>query len=202
MKSIRSLFAVALWLLFCPFSFAGQGDFGLVMAKGIVNTSEVGGQGLYVFSMWNSGRKALIGADGNFSVYILSSARPQKLSVRDAKEKTRALALVLSQNSQNITFDAASTAIAILFSDPSAIKNAVQMDQYLKVVAQKRSFQDFVGFLKKNLPLRAIEELTSDETYVALFEKCNREIFNEDRAAIKRSLYKAQGQLEKSFSEE
>ncbi|MFA6378247.1 MAG: hypothetical protein WCX16_00515 [Candidatus Omnitrophota bacterium] len=200
-KTIFLLFGALSFFIVCNLSFAGQGDFGLVSAKGIVNTSEVGGKGLYVFSMWNSGRKTQIGADGSFSVAILSNTRPQKLSARDDDEKTRALALVLSQDSQNIILDATSTAMAILFSDPRAIKNAQEMEKYSKIVAQAKSFQDFVIFLKKNLSLRTIEELARDEEYVTLFEKCNREIFEVDRAAINNSLYEAQGQLEKSFSQ-
>lgn len=195
------LFGVLSSFMVCNLSFAGQGDFGLMSAKGLVNTSEVGGKGLYVFSMWNAGRKAQIGSDGSFSVSILSDARPQKLSVRDQGEKTRALALVLSKDSQNITFDAASTAMAVLFGDPGIIKNVQDMERYSKIFAQAKSCQEFVVFLLKNLPLKTIEELTNDEQYVALFEKCNRELFQVDRAAINQSLYEAQGKLEKSFSE-
>ena len=202
MKKIIFLFSIVLsFLTVYDLSFARQSDFGLINAKGFVNTSEVGGKGQYVFSMWNSGRKTLIGADGSFSVAILSNARPQKLSVRDTNEKTRALTLVTSQNAANVTFDASSTAMAILFSDPSLLKSSSDLEKYSALVAPKKSFQNFVMFLKKSLPLKTIEELTSDEEYVALFEQCNREIFQEDRAAINKSLYEAQGELKKSFSE-
>jgi hypothetical protein len=202
MKKIIFIFVLALSIfIVCPLSFAGQGDFGLVEAKGIVNTTEIGGQGQYVFSMWNSGRKALIGSDGSFSVSILSNARPQKLLVRDAEEKTRALAFVLSQNSKKIIFDAASTAMMILFNDPGVIKNVQEMEYYSRIANQKKSFQDFVSFLKKNLPLKTLEDLNSDEEYVMLFEKCNQELFQVDRAAVNQSLYEAQGKLEKSFQE-
>ncbi len=200
-KSILQLALVVSVITTGTLSLAGQGDFGLVNAKGFVKRAEVGGAGLYVFSMWDHGRNVPIGEDGRFSVAILSSARPQKISVRDAQDKTRALALVLSQEAQDVSFDALSTAMAIVFGDPSTITNAQEMKKYLAMAEQRQSFQDFVVFLKANLPLRSIEELVSDETYVALFEKCNREIFNEDRAAIHQSLYEAQGQLEKSFYE-
>jgi hypothetical protein len=202
MKKLGFLFAAALsFFALCPLSFAGQDDLGLVEAKGIVNTSEIAGPGLYVFSMWNGADKALIGSDGCFSVSILSGARPQKLAVRDAGEKTRALAFVLSQDPQDIVFDAASTAMVVLFNDPGAIKNAQDMEYYSNHVAKARSFQELVFFLKKNLPFKPLEKLVRDKEYVMLFENCNRELFDVDRSAVKRSLSEAQGELERSFGE-
>ena len=203
MKKTGLLFAVLLsFLTVCATAFAGKGDFGLAKINGTVNTQEIGGQALYVFSMWNSGRKAFVESDGSFSVFVLSSDRPQKLSVRDTSEKTRGLAFVLSSGTEPITFDAASTARAMLLNDPALLKDAATLKKYSSAISSQRSFQAFVEFLKTNLPLKSLEALTRDDRYVVLFEACNKEIFSEDRKAIDRSLSEAEHSLKKIIREQ
>lgn len=190
-----SAFVVTMSLVLVGALFAGS-DFSLINAKGTVNTGDIGGQGLYVFSMWDSSKNSFVKSDGSFET-VIANARAQKLSVRDNKKATRALAIVLPQTPDNIIFDAESTAMAVLLSDASQFRNSADMMKFYNEASGKKSFQAFTAFLKKNLPSRSLEELTSDDDYVALVRACNKEIFNEDGAAIKKSMYQAREQLEK-----
>lgn len=176
-----------------------QSSFGIVLARGTVNTSEIGGQGLHVFSIWNEGKTSWIEEQGQFSVQILSSERPQRLAVRDHARLSRGLALVGSQHIDNIAFDAQSTAFALLFGGPGQIKTSQDIDRYFKRVSQKKSFRNFVNFLKNQLPLSSLEELVRDNQYQDLFEACYADIFGKDPEMIRRSLYQAQDQLEHLF---
>ena len=196
MKKIFCLYLICSFLLFFGGAALAKDTLNLIKAKGTVNTAEIGGKGLYVFSMWDSSRNSFVSADGSF-VTVVSDARTQKLSVRDDQKKTRALAIALPQESGNIVFDAQSTAMAILFSDPSLFRNSADMEKLYKKAAEKKSFQDLVIFLKKNLPSASLEELTGNGAYVALVRACNKEIFNEDAFAVKKSLYEAREQLER-----
>ncbi len=173
-----------------------KNDFSLINAKGSVNIGDIGGQGLYVFSMWDASRNSFVKVDGSFET-VISNSRAQKISVKDNKKTTRALAVVLPQSPDHIVFDAESTAMAVLLSDPSLFRNSTDMTKFYNKASGKKSFQDLTVFLKKNLPLKSLEELASDDEYVALVRACNKEIFNEDATAVKKSLYKAREQLEK-----
>lgn len=178
-------------------SATARSDFGLVTVQGKVQAQEIGGNGLYVFSVWNGNKRSFVDAQGSFSVQILSNSRPQKISLRDNTDKTRALALVFSESASAVVFDARSTALAVVLGDPDLVKDLTDMQRFLHKVDRKPSFEEFVSFLKKNLPSKNLELLSKDPAYVDLFEACNREIFGEDRSAIKRSLRDAQGKLEK-----
>lgn len=192
---LLSAFVVTMSLILTGALFAGN-DFSLINAKGTVNTGDIGGQGLYVFSMWDSSKNSFVKTDGSFET-VISNSRAQKLSVRDHKKATRALAVVLPQNPDHIVFDAESTAMAVLLSDASQFRNSADMERFYGKAIGKKSFQGLVTFLKKSLPLKSLEELTNDDDYVALVRACNKEIFNEDGAAIKKSMYQAREQLEK-----
>jgi hypothetical protein len=191
------VFIMSFSLIFAGAIFA-KNDFNLIKAKGTVSLSDIGGKGLYVFSMWDASKNSFVKADGSF-VTVISNSRAQKISVKDHKKAIRALAIVLPQSPDNIIFDAESTAMAVLLSDASLFRNSMDMEKFYKKAATKKSFQDFVVFLKKSLPLKSLEALTGDDEYVALVRACNKEIFNEDDAAIKKSLYQAREQLEKSL---
>jgi hypothetical protein len=161
-----------------------------------VNTRDIGGQGLYVFSMWDSSKNSFVKSDGSF-VTVISNGRAQKLSVKDSKKATRALAIVLPQNPNNIVFDAESTAMAVLLGDLSLFRNSTDMIKFYNKAVNKKSFQGLVAFLKKSLPGKSLEEIMRDDEYIALMRACNKEIFNEDAVAVKKSLYQAREQLEK-----
>lgn len=178
----------------------GQSGFRIVTAKGIVNTREIGGQGLHVFSMWNEGKTSWVSGEEQFSVNILSSERPQRLVVRDHARLSRGLALVGSQHFDRIVFDAQSTAFALLFGDPGQIKNNQDIDRYFEWVSEKKSYQNFVNFLKDSLSFNSIEELVRNDQYKDLFERCRLDVFGKDSQSIRKSLYQAQDQLEDLFS--
>jgi len=189
------ILSISISLLFVGVVFA-KNDFSLINVAGIVNTKDIGGQGLYVFSMWDGSRNSFVKIDGSF-VSVVLNGRAQKLSVKDSKKATRALAIVLPQSPDNIVFDAESTAMAVLLSDPSLFRNSTDMTKFYNMAISKKSFQGLTVFLKKNLPLKSIEEIMRDDEYLALVRACNKEIFNEDAAAVKKSLYQAREQLEK-----
>jgi len=65
------------------------------------------------------------------------------------------------------------------------------------LAVSKKSFQNLVSFLKNNLPTLNLEELVNNEEYIKLLEACNKEIFGQDQAAIRKSLYEAKDRLEK-----
>ncbi|HOD11752.1 MAG TPA: hypothetical protein PLO93_03010 [Candidatus Omnitrophota bacterium] len=195
---MKRIFFTSVILILCLLltNAAGESSFGLVAFSGKVNTSEIGGRDLYVFSVWNGERKSFVDAQGNFSVNVLSHSRPQKISVRDRQEKIRALALVFSQREKSIILDARSTAFAVVLGDPEVFRGPQDIEKIYSYVSSAPSFQQLVLFLKKNLPTQDLEVLSRDRAYIDLFERCNREIFQEDRFAIRKSLQEAQGKLE------
>ena len=197
MKRVFLFFVLSASLtLFNAGQAGAESNFELVTVAGNVQMQEVGGKGLYIFSIWNGNKKSFVDGQGKFSVQILANSHPQKLSVRDDQGKTRALALIFSQGANPVIFDARSTALAVVLGDPDLVKDSAGMDKISRLASTKASFQEFVLFFKKNLPLKNLEALSHDPAYVDLFEACNREIFHEDRAVIKRSLRDAQGKLE------
>lgn len=198
-RMIFSGILIGVLLLAAVTAFAKSG-LNLISAKGIVNTSDIGGQGLYVFSMWDSGKNSFVKGDGSFET-VISNSRAQKLSVRDNRKATRALAIVLPQNPDNIVFDAESTALAVLLSDSSLFRNHEDMQRFFQKAVSKKSFQNLVIFLQKNLPLKALEDLTEDEEYRGLVQACNKDLFQEDSTAIKKSLYDAREEIEKILRE-
>jgi len=203
MKKLKLFLLIALsFFILFPALAVAQNDFGFVLAKGKVNIQEIGGKGLYVFSIWNSGEKAWIDSEGGFSANILLSERPQKLTVKDDLGRTRAVAMAGSQNLHNVIFDAQSTAFTLLLSGPRQMRNSTQMEDFLRTALSKKSFLDFVAFFKKNLVLDSLENLMKNEACLALFEKSRNEILGQDQGAIQNSLYKAKGELERLFSEE
>ncbi len=178
-----------------------KNDLRLIKAMGKVNINDIGGSGLYVFSLWDKNKGAPIGADGSF-VTVISDSNPQKLSVKDDKEMTRALTIALPEDSHRITFDAKSTAAAVLFTDPSFFRTCDEAGNIFKLMADKKSFQELVFFFKKNLPSKPLEELRGNPECIALLEKCNTEIFGDDQAAIRKSLYEAKDKLQKLLHEQ
>jgi hypothetical protein len=168
----------------------------LIEAKGEVNTADIGGNGLRVISLWDKSKGAPVSADGNF-VAVISDSNPQKLWVKDDKMNTRALAIVIPENSDNVFFDAKSTALALLFQDADSFRNSAEVENISLMAMHKKSFQDLVSFLKHNLPARDLEELMNNEECVKLLENCSKEILGQDQVAIRESLYEAKDKLEK-----
>ncbi|MCX5681990.1 MAG: hypothetical protein NT079_06985, partial [Candidatus Omnitrophica bacterium] len=60
---------VSLSLFFAGAIFA-KNDLSLIDAKGSVNTGDIGGQGLYVFSMWDASKNSFVKGDGSFETVI------------------------------------------------------------------------------------------------------------------------------------
>ncbi len=180
-------------------SFSSQEavKFKLIQAKGIVNRDEIGGEGVNIISIWDD-KPAPVAGDGSFAT-IISNQRPQKVSLTDSKKKTRALAILMPQYCSDIVFDAKSTAEAVLFYDSSSFGQSIQVENFLKRLETKASFRDLVLFLKKNLRLKPLEALAMDEEYAGILEKCNSEIFGQNRKAIGSSLQAAQDELEKTL---
>ncbi len=199
MKKITFLLALILsfTILFTATAAAGN-SLRLIKAIGRVNIKDIGGSGLYVFSLWDKNKASPVGADGTF-VTVISDSRPQKLSVKDGRKMTRALAIALPKDSQRIIFDAKSTAEAILFRDPGLFGTSVEVENLFGIMTDKESFWDLVIFFKKNLPSRSLEELMNDRECTAFLEKCNSEIFGEDTGAIMKSLHEAKDKLQKLF---
>ena len=147
----------------------------LIEAKGEVNTTDIGGKGLRVISLWDKSKGVLVSADGNF-VVVISDSRLQKIWVKDDRMNTRALAIVIPKKSDNIVFDAKSTALALLFQDPTFFRNSAEAENISIMAMNKKSFQDLLSFLKNNLPARNLEELMNNAECIKLLENCNKEI--------------------------
>ncbi len=201
MKKTGILFVLMLiFALVLAVSVMAENGLRLIKARGAVNVSDIGGNGLYVYSLWDKSKGSPVGSDGSF-VTVISDSRPQKLSVMDDKKMTRALAIVLPEDSERIAFDAKSTAMAILFRDPASFGNSAEAKTLSRAMADNKSFQDLVIFLKKNLPSLALEELTSNTECAALLEKCSDEIFGEDQITIRKSMQGAQNKLQRLLQE-
>jgi len=170
----------------------------LIKSTGSVNKSEIGGNGLYVFSLWGKKDESFVSTVGNFKT-VISDSRPQKLSVKDDKGMTRALVMVLPKNAEKIVFDAQSTAAAIFFQDSSSFRSSNEVEKLFRRMDASKSFRKLVAFLQSNLLRKSLEEIINSKECTELLEKCHDEIYGEDSQAIKKSLYDAQGKLEKAF---
>ncbi|MCX5715200.1 MAG: hypothetical protein NT033_10505 [Candidatus Omnitrophica bacterium] len=171
----------------------------LIKARGRVNLNEIGGKGLYAFSLWDKNR-ALIGNDGSFTT-VISNFGPQKIMVKDDRQNTRAMAIVLPEDPQGLVFDAKSTAIAILLQDPGLLESSDTVNNISSMMTDKKSFKDLIVFFKKNLPHTSLQELADNAECISLLERCNAEIFGEDKEAINKSLNEAESKLQKIFQE-
>ena len=170
--------------------------FQLVNLEGKVNKSEIGGEALYVVSLWDSRGNFPVSEDGSFTT-VVSNQRPQKISLEDDKKKIRALAIVLPQSSKNIIFDAKSTALAVLFQDASSFGQSSEVEQFMGLAESSSSFQDLVAYLKKNLSDKSLDELNKLDQYAELLDACNSQIKGDDQKQIKDSLNAAKQELEK-----
>ena len=198
LKKISACFLILFILPVTLFAAQGASSIKLIQAKGTVNTREIGGERLSVFSLWDKQKYSPVLADGSFYTTI-SGSRPQKISLNDARGQTRALAIVVPEESERIIFDAKSTARAILFQDPALFKDSRTAENYFSAMENKKSFQALVLFFKQKLGLQSLEELNQDPECTALLETCSSEIFGDDPAAIRSSLQKAKERLEELF---
>ncbi len=169
-----------------------------VEARGMVDRIEIGGDDLKVSSIWDVRKFSSVGQDGAF-VTMVSNLRPQKLSVVDGRNMTRALAISLPEYPDKIIFDANSTACAILFKDPSAFGQTRDVEDFRKVVISKQSFRRLESFLRENLPTRPLEDIVKDSEFTVIMDNCAKEIFNEDKESINGALQAAQSALQKSL---
>ena len=199
MKKISFLLAMILsFSVLVSFAATAGSTLRLIKASGSVNTSEIGGRGLYVFSLWGERATSGVKEDGSFATEI-SSSRPQKLSVKDDQGMTRALAIVLPKNAEQIVFDARSTAAALLFQDQNSFRSSQAAQDLLTTMAQHQSFQELVSFLKKKLIVHSLEALVDDSECIALLETCNDVIFQENTPAVRKALYEAKDRLEQDL---
>lgn len=173
----------------------------LIRASGTVNLEEIGGNGLRVFSLWDTSGDSRVRPDGSFKT-VIADSRPQKISVRDARNMTRALAIVLPQEPHNIRFDAKSTAVAILCGDTALFRTPADVRKLSLLVEGQGAFKDLARFFEKNLPLKSIEEIACDSECTLLLEKCDKEIFGEDPEAIRKTLSVAEGKLQKILQDQ
>jgi hypothetical protein len=168
--------------------------FELIKAKGVVNKEEVDGAALSVVSFW-SDKASLAAEDGSFAT-VISNQRPQKLSLLDNKKRIRALAIAFPLYPDRIIFDAKSTAIAVLFHDSDSFGQSLEVEELCRRFEKKQSFQDLVLFFKKNLKMKALEDLIKDKEYSDIFARCNSEIFGNDPETIKGYLRVAAHELQ------
>ncbi|MDD5731227.1 MAG: hypothetical protein PHN57_08920 [Candidatus Omnitrophica bacterium] len=196
MKKI--FFSAVLLLVFPVYGFASRagGVLEMLNAKGFVNTKEIGGSGLCVSSLWDSRRAEPVAADGSFST-VISSMRPQKISVTDDRKMTRGLAIVFPEKRETVVFDAESTAMALLFNDPSRFVNAKDAGDFCRRVVSLKSFQNLVLFFRNNLSDKSLEDLNSSKECATLLEKCNGEVTGRSPDEIRDSLNAAQKELKK-----
>lgn len=199
MKRAAAFCLVSIFFLFSRLdSIPASNILDPIKVKGTVDRNEIGGNALSVVSIWDKQGRSFVDEDGSFST-VISNLRPQKLSVVDNRNKTRALAISFPDPSFNIVFNADSTAAALLFHDTRSFGRAQEVRNFCKVLPDKRSFREFRDFLKKKLPFFSLEELFGDKEYVVLFEKCNSEIFNQDKSRITSSLYEAKKELQEAL---
>lgn len=170
--------------------------FELVRVEGKVNKSEIGGDSFKVISLWDSRNNLLVSEDGRFST-VVSNQRPQKISLVDDKNNTRALAIVLPQANENIVFGAQSTALAVLFQDTSSFGQTSEVRNLMELAQSSPAFQELAAYLKKNLKDKSLEELTNNEQYTELLNSCNSQIRGVDQNLIKKSLNTAKEELER-----
>lgn len=197
-KKKLPLFSVLSFMLILTHPAMADSALKLIKVVGSVNRQEIGGSGLSVFSLWADSRGSPVLADGVFET-VVSDAKPQKISLRDSNNLTRAIAIVLPEVQEKIVFDAQSTAAAILFSDPGLLVNSAKVKGLIERMHANEAFQELVDFLKKKLPHSSLEGLINNPECRLLIEKCNADIFGVDSKAILESLRVAKGKLEESF---
>ncbi|MCX5713101.1 MAG: hypothetical protein NTY47_08640 [Candidatus Omnitrophica bacterium] len=200
MKNKYILFVLAglAWLamlISCAAFAEAASVFAPIEVKGSVNLSEIGGNGLRVVSTWADKPYSPLDENGGFITEI-NNQRPQKISITDEFHKVRALAVALPGYSDNIVFDARSTAMAVLLQDSSVFSSNESVIVLSKAMDKSASFQNLVAYLRKNLPKMSLNSLLHYDEYVALVENCERDIFGQDQVKIRDSLQAAEKKLD------
>jgi len=164
--------------------------------EGTVNKQEVGAGEYTVVSIWDERGPVRLNADNSFST-VISTQRPQKISLIDAQKRMKALAVVVPGFTREIVFDARSTAMAVLLYDSEVFTQSQQVVALLARMEKSPGFQDLVAYLRKNMAGSSLESLSRKEEYSVLVANCQKEIFGEDQKKIMNSLQDAEKELEK-----
>ena len=147
-----------------------------VQVKGTVNTGEIGGTGLTVFSAQQETTAPLQG--GSYTTTI-STSGPQLLFVQDANEVVRGLTFTLKPSTSSqatptvVPVDATSTALALLLLSPGVTPPDWSFAQPVVTALQSlTSFPAFVTFMQSNLPAKSLPEVIADSAYETLLGAC------------------------------
>lgn len=168
--------AVLLGLSACSIS-SGDDDSGessvasTVPMPGTVNTKEIGGSGLAVFSAYAN--DAPVTSQG-FSTTVASHS-PQLLVARDNAGGVRGLAISY-QGAPTIQIDAESTAIALVFLSPGiltldSIEAGIRIDEYRFLA----SCVNLATFLRTNLPTKNLTALRDGQDLPTHLTACINE---------------------------
>lgn len=196
MKQIIAILILGFLLFGNSYPSSAASRLALETFNGIVNKQEIGDGEYFIISIWDGRGYIPLHADNSFTV-VVSTQRPQKISLVDNQKKVRALAVVVPGFTPSIVFDARSTALAVLFSDPDVFRQSPQVATLLARMEKGFEFQAFVAYLRKNLAGASLESLSKEEEYITLVENCQKEIFGEDQKEIMSSLQDAEKELGK-----
>lgn len=193
-KNLFLIFLITFFLVF-PGCGSGGGDSSktdpapqaeTTAVRGRVDTSEVGGSGLSIFSVHASPAPV---DQQSFSTTV-SILGTQLLLVSDDQGLLRALTLSALQpdasadssvlaGPQILPVNSESTAIALLMLTPGILTtNPLETQARIASLRALPSFSGMVKFLSESLPNRALNTIVRDQTFLELLNACVNEWLN------------------------
>jgi len=146
---------------------------GTKIAGGNVNTNEIGGNNLAVITVQKS--TSPVSNDGSFTT-LVSSEGAQLIMVVDGNNKLRAYAISLPQSSDNIIFDASSTAKGSIFFTPGILSiDPQEAENRLRIIVDLSCYPELVSYLKGKLKTKDLVEINTNQEYVSLLTNCINE---------------------------
>ena len=157
--------------------------------SGIVNTSEIGGTGLKVLSVYQLDCPV---SDSKYKT-IVSNKGSQLLFVKDENNNLRALTLsIIKDNKINIMeADAKSTALSLVFMTPGITTSvADSVNKIINKLNILNTFNAFASFLKTNISQNNLKDLLNRDESKKLLLSCIMEYSGIDTTKKKKYLSK------------
>lgn len=152
-----------------------------------VNTNEIGGKKLKVLSIFKDSASVL---NRSYET-VVSKKGTQLLIITDENNKVRGLTLSYLENNkpQVLQCDAKSTAYTILLLTPGITvtdpdETRLRFEQFKQLV----SVSNFIEFLKSNLKIKALDEISMNQEYQDLLKASINEFYEKYKSNVFKNL--------------
>jgi len=144
--------------------------------SGLVNKNEIGCQNSNLFVTSAIGGKAPVDRQGNYQTTFATNGA-QLVTVMSDKDAICATAISLPKNQNKVSFNAKSTAQAMIFLTIGILSTEpTEAQQRLDMIEQLNSFPALYSYVKTNLPKSDLGTLNKDSNLQTLLTNCVTEM--------------------------